>query len=172
MAECGLACMAMIASYYGHKLDMPAVRKRYSANLKDMNLQQLIELGDSLGLASRALQCPIDEVNRLQLPCILHWDMNHFLILTKVSGKVSHGKRSATFSINDPAVGKRILTSEEFSKHFTGICLELSPTSKFEVKEEKAKMKFTQLWSSMSGLKSGLVKLVGLSLVLQLFAYM
>ncbi|WP_406667377.1 peptidase domain-containing ABC transporter [Gallaecimonas sp. GXIMD1310] len=160
--------MAMVASYYGHRLDMASIRKRYSANLKGINLQQLIELGDSLGLASRALQCPIDELHKIQTPCILHWDMNHFVVLTKVSGK----GRSAKFSINDPAVGKRTLTTEEFSKHFTGICLELTPTSKFEVKEEKVKMKFTQLWSSMSGLKSGLVKLIGLSLVLQLFALM
>ena len=65
VAECGLASIAMVASYYGHQLDMPAMRKRFSANLKGMNLQQLIELGDSLGLASRALQCPIDEVHKL-----------------------------------------------------------------------------------------------------------
>ena len=62
MAECGLASLAMVASFHGHKLDMPAMRKRFSANLKGMNLQQLIELSDGLGLASRALQCPIDEV--------------------------------------------------------------------------------------------------------------
>ncbi|RHW75540.1 peptidase domain-containing ABC transporter [Colwellia sp. RSH04] len=168
IAECGLASMAMIASFHGHKLDMPAMRKRFSANLKGMNLQQLIELADSLGLASRALQCPIDEVYKLATPCILHWDLNHFVVLTKVSGK----GQSAKFSVNDPAVGKRTLTIDELSKHFTGICLELTPTSKFEVKEEQAKMKFTQLWSSMSGLKGGLFKLIGLSLVLQLFALM
>lgn len=137
IAECGLASIAMVASYHGHKLDMPAMRKRFSANLKGINLQQLIELGDSLGLASRALQCLIDEVHKLQTPCILHWDMNHFVVLTKVSGKGAN----ATFSINDPAVGKRTLKTEEFSKHFTGICLELTPTSNFEVKEENSKMK-------------------------------
>jgi len=168
IAECGLASIAMVASFHGHKLDMPALRKRFSANLKGMNLQQLIELGDSLGLASRALQCPIDEVNKLQTPCVLHWDLNHFVVLTQVSGK---GK-AAKFSVNDPAVGKRTLTVEEFSKHFTGICLELTPTGKFEVKEERARMKLTQLWSSMSGLKTGLCKLIALSLVLQLFALM
>ncbi len=168
LAECGLASMAMIASFHGHQLDMPAMRKGFSANLKGMSLQQLIEVGDSLGLASRALQCPIDEVHKLQTPCILHWDMNHFVVLTKVSGKGANAK----YSINDPAVGKRTLTTEDFSKHFTGICLELSPTSRFEIKEEKAKIKFTQLWSSISGLKSGLIKLIGLSLVLQLFTLM
>lgn len=167
IAECGLASMAMVASYHGHQLDMPAIRKRFSANLKGMN-QQLIELGDSLGLASRALQCPIDEVHKLATPCILHWDLNHFVVLTKVTGK---GK-ATKFSINDPAVGKRSLSMEEFSQHFTGICLELTPTNKFEVKQEQARMKFTQLWSSMSGLKAGLFKLIGLSLVLQLFALM
>ncbi|MFQ3191606.1 MAG: ATP-binding cassette subfamily B protein RaxB [Paraglaciecola sp.] len=168
IAECGLASMAMIACYHGYQLDMPAIRKHYSANLKGTDLQQLIDLADSLGLASRALQCPVDEVHKLQTPCILHWDMNHFVVLTKVSG---NGK-SAKFLINDPAVGKRTLQSEELSKHFTGICLELTPTSKFEVKQEQSKMKFTQLWSSMKGLKSGLVKLIGLSLVLQIFALM
>lgn len=168
IAECGLASMAMVACYHGHQLDMPAMRKRFSANLKGMNLQQLIELGDSLGLASRALQCPLEEVHKLQTPCILHWDMNHFVVLTKVTGK----GHSAKFAINDPALGKRSLNSEEFSKHFTGICLELTPTSKFEAKQEQVRMKFSQLWSAVTGLKSGLVKLVALSLVLQLFALM
>jgi len=172
VTECGLASMAMIASYHGHNLDMPAMRKYFSVNLKGMNLQQIIELGDSLGLASRALQCPIDEVHKLATPCILHWDLNHFVVLTKVSGKGVLSGSKAKFSINDPAVGKRTLTTEEFSKHFTGICLELAPTNKFEVKQEQEQMKFTQLWSSMSGLKSGLVKLIGLSLVLQVFMLM
>ncbi len=168
IAECGLASMAMVASYHGHQLDMPAMRKRFPASLKGMNLQQLIELGDSLGLASRALQCPIDEAHKLATPCILHWDLNHFVVLTKVAGK----GQSAKFSINDPAVGKRTLNTEGFSKHFTGICLELTPTNKFEVKQEQSQMKLTQLWSSMSGLKAGLVKLIVLSVVLQLFVLM
>jgi len=168
ITECGLATLAMVATYYGHQLDLSAMRKRFSANLKGMNLKQLIELADNLGLANRALQCPVNEVHKLQTPCILHWDMNHFVVLTKASGK---GK-NAKYLINDPAVGKRTLEREEFRKHFTGICLELTPTSKFEVKQEQAQMKFTQLWSAMKGLKSGLVKLIGLSLVLQLFALM
>jgi len=87
IAECGLASLAMVASFHGHQLDMAAMCKRFSANLKGMNLQQVIELGDSLGLASRALQCPIEGAHKLATPCILHWNMNHFVGLTKVSGK-------------------------------------------------------------------------------------
>ncbi|MGS2719855.1 peptidase domain-containing ABC transporter [Paraglaciecola aestuariivivens] len=168
LAECGLASLAMIASFHGHKIDLPAIRKRFTSRLKGINLQNLTELSDSIGLASRAVSCSLDEVRKVQTPCILHWDMNHFVVLTKVSGR---GK-SAKYLINDPAKGKLNLTNKVFSKHFTGICLELSPTSKFEVKQEQAQMKFTQLFSAIKGLKSGLVKLFGLSLVLQLFALM
>lgn len=168
IAECGLASMAMVASYHGHKLDLQAMRKRYSANLKGMNLQQLIDVGDSLGLASRALQCPVDDIHKLNLPCILHWDMNHFVVLTQTSGRDNKAK----FLINDPSCGKRTLNLEQFSKHFTGICLELTPTNNFEIKQEQQRMKLSQLWSSMTGLKSGLIKLLGLSMVLQLFVLM
>ncbi|WP_368389610.1 cysteine peptidase family C39 domain-containing protein [Thalassotalea sp. 1_MG-2023] len=87
IAECGLAFLAMVASYHVHQLDMPAMRKRFPANLKGMNLQQFVELADSLSLASRALQCSADEIHKQQTPCILHWDMNHFVVITKVSGK-------------------------------------------------------------------------------------
>lgn len=162
VAECGLASMAMVASYYGHKLDMPAMRNRFSANLKGMNLQQLIELGDSLGLASRALQCPLEDVPKLSLPCILHWDMNHFVVLTKFTDKKAY--------INDPAVGKKTIAISDFANHFTGIALELTPTSKFETKIERQQMRLSQLWSKITGLKSALVKLLILSLVLQVFA--
>lgn len=79
------------------------------SEFKRHELKQLIELGDSLGLVSRALQCSLEEVHKLQTPCILHWDMNHFVVLTKVSGKGA----SAKFAINGPAVGKRSLSANE-----------------------------------------------------------
>jgi len=164
VAECGLATMAMVASFHGYELDLPALRKRFSANLKGMNLQQLIELGDSLGLMGRALKCPIESVKDLSLPCILHWDMNHFVVLTKVDRKY--------ISINDPAKGKLKLKHEEFSRRYTGIALELVPGNEFKPKSEKQRMQIYQLWSKMTGLKLALFKLLILSLVLQLFALM
>ena len=168
IAECGLASMAMIAGYYGHKLDMLAIRKRFSANLRGMDLQQLMELADNLHFTTRALQCSINDVRKLTTPCILHWDMNHFVVLTKVIGRGS----SAKYCINDPASGKRVFTRENFSKHFTGICLELTPKNEFKEKKEQVRMKFSQLWTSIVGLKTSLVKLFFLSIILQLFALM
>jgi len=161
IAECGLASVAMVASYYGHKLDMAAMRKRFSANLKGMNLQLLIDLGDNLGLASRALQCPIEDISKLALPCILHWDMNHFVVLTRVNDD--------KVKVNDPALGKRILTLKELAIHFTGIALELTPTRQFKKQREVESMKLSQLWSKITGLKAALLKLFFLSMLLQLF---
>jgi ATP-binding cassette subfamily B protein RaxB len=162
MAECGLACLAMIASFHGHKLDMAALRKRYSADLKGMNLQQLIGLSDSIGLASRALKCPIEDVGKLALPCVLHWDMNHFVVLTGVA--------KSGVSINDPGLGKRKLTLQEFTEHFTGIALELTPTKGFEKQDERQQMRLSQLWSKMTGLGKTLSSLFVLSILLQVFA--
>ena len=166
VAECGLASLAMIACYHGHKLDMISMRKYYTASMNGMNLQQLIDVADDLSLAGRALQCPIEDVSRLQVPCILHWDMNHFVVLTKVVRRGVGYK----FWVNDPALGKSSYSSEEFGKHFTGVALELTPTSEFESKVENTKMKLSQLWSSTSGVASSLLKLFGLSVVLQVFA--
>jgi ATP-binding cassette subfamily B protein RaxB len=126
-----------------------------------MNLQQLIDLCDNLGLASRALQCPIEDTHRLALPCILHWDMNHFVVLTRVN----HEK----LEVNDPAHGKRNLTLKEFAIHFTGIALELTPTRQFKKQRELESMKLPQLWSKISGLKAALLKLFILTMLLQAF---
>ena len=162
IAECGLASVAMIASFHGHKLDMAALRKRFTADLKGMNLQQMIDLGDKLGLASRALKCPIEEVGKLALPCVLHWDLNHFVVLTGVT-------KNGVF-INDPALGKRKLSLEEFAEHFTGIALELTPTKGFKKQDERQQMRWNQLWTKMTGLGKTLVALFALSVLLQIFA--
>jgi ATP-binding cassette subfamily B protein RaxB len=162
MAECGLACLAMIASFHGHKLDMAGLRKRFSADLKGMSLQQMIALSDSMGLASRALKCPLEDVGKLALPCVLHWDMNHFVVLTGVT--------QSGVNINDPALGKRKLTFKEFSNHFTGIALELTPTKGFEQQDERQQMGLSQLWSKMTGLTKTLAALFVLSILLQVFA--
>lgn len=83
-AECGLACLAMVAAAYGYNIDMASLRQRYPLSLKGANLQQIMQLADELGLAGRALRLEPEEFAQLKLPCILHWQMNHFVVLVKV----------------------------------------------------------------------------------------
>ncbi len=161
-AECGLACVAMVANYYGHQLDLTTLRNRYSVSLKGTNLQQLMLLANQLALASRALKLEVDELAKLQKPCILHWEMNHFVVLTKV------GRNSVT--ILDPAIGERKVAMAEVDKAFTGVALELTPTTEFKKVDERVQLGLTAFWNKAKGIIPALIKLFVLSLILQVFA--
>ena len=160
-AECGLACLAMVAGAYGYKTDMASLRQRYPLSLKGATLQHLMQLADQLGLAGRALRLEPDELSQLKLPCILHWQMSHFVVLVKVKGQ--------KVQILDPAFGRRDLGSADIDQCFTGIALELNPTSEFKKADQRQKLSLWQFWSSASGLWSALLRILLMSLVLQFF---
>jgi len=161
-AECGLACLAMIASFHGYETDLAHLRQRIQVSNHGTNLKSLIDMAARLHLAARPLKLDSDSVGGLQLPCILHWDLSHFVVLKSV--------KSRKAIIHDPASGERVLTKEEFDKHFTGIALELTPTSKFEVVDTRKHLGLRHFWSRVSGLKRSLVQIILLSLLLQVFA--
>lgn len=119
-AECGLACLAMIAGHHGFLTDLSALRARFSLSLKGSNLAQLVRYANDLNLFSRPLRLEVDELSSLKLPCILHWNLNHFVVLQKVEQK--------GIVIHDPSVGVRKVAFAEVGKHFTGVALELTPT--------------------------------------------
>src|ERR1700675_1280188 len=77
--ECGIACLAMIASHYGHLTDLSAMRVRLSPSLKGVTLQHIAQIGEAMGMTSRGVQVPLESLGKLTLPAILHWDMNHFV---------------------------------------------------------------------------------------------
>ena len=122
-AECGLACIAMIASYLGHETDLAHLRRRYGLSLRGATLKDLIRIADGLGMTSRPLRIELSEIALLKRPCILHWDLNHFVVLKSVG--------SHAIVIHDPAVGVRRLPLSEVSKHMTGVALELTPGGDF-----------------------------------------
>lgn len=161
-AECGLACLAMIASFHGYETDLAHLRQRIQISGHGTNLKNLIDMAARLHLAGRALKLDSDSLGGLQLPCILHWDMNHFVVLKAV--------KSRKAIIHDPAGGEKVLTKEEFDKHFTGIALELTPTSKFEIADTRRHLRLQHFWSRISGLKRSLLQILVLSLLLQVFA--
>src|SRR4051794_10255894 len=81
-AECGTVCLAMIANYHGHKIDLQAMRRRFpNSSIKGTTLASLIDISHRLGFNPRALRVEPGYLKQLQLPCILHWDMTHFVIL-------------------------------------------------------------------------------------------
>src|SRR5215210_1841861 len=107
-AECGLACLGMIASYFGHRIDIDTLRRRHPVSLRGVTLRSLIEIARHLKLACRPLRIELDHLPKLAPPTILHWDMNHFVVLKAVTRK--------EIVIHDPAVGERRVLYAEASK--------------------------------------------------------
>lgn len=160
-AECGLACLAMVAQFHGHRVDMNTLRRRYPISLKGANLQSLMQTADQLHFATRALRLEIEEIEQLQCPCVLHWDLNHFVVLKKAS--------KSAIILHDPAIGERRLSVAETSKHFSGIALELTPTKSFEKKDEEKRLRLSDLWCRITGLKRTMIQVLLLSFLLQAF---
>ena len=160
-AECGLACLAMIADFHGHRADLGTFRLRHPVSLKGSTLKSLIDAAQDLGLRARAVRAELDSLARLQAPCILHWNMNHFVVLKAV--------RRNGFLIHDPARGARCCSRPEMSSSFTGIALELRPGAEFRRGDERVRMRVTDLCDRITGIGRALTHTLVLSAIIQLF---
>ncbi|MDH0863490.1 peptidase domain-containing ABC transporter [Mitsuaria sp. GD03876] len=161
-AECGLACLAMVAAAHGTSATLPELRRRFPAALKGMRLQDLLDVAAGLGFSGRPLKLELTQLRQLTLPCILHWDMNHFVVLTKVRGD--------TVTLLDPAVGERRLSLDEVSPHFTGVALELTPNAEFKPATPPPRVSLRALTGRVLGLRGALLQILLVALVLELFA--
>jgi ATP-binding cassette, subfamily B, bacterial CvaB/MchF/RaxB len=161
-AECGLACLAMIAGRYGHRVDLQALRQRYNLSLRGTTLHDLVRIASGMQLATRALRAELPHLRALRLPCILHWDHNHFVVLIRVRGR--------HIVIHDPAVGRRYLPMHEVDKRFTGIALEGWPTESFERKTERVRVRMWDLLRRTDGFAAMVTQVLTMSLVLELIS--
>ncbi|ASK27262.1 peptidase domain-containing ABC transporter [Neisseria chenwenguii] len=161
VAECGLACLTAIAGYHGYNTDLRTMRQKYSLSQKGMTMAHIVRYGNELNLTSRALRLDLPDLPNLKTPCILHWDMNHFVVLASV------GKDSIT--IMDPAVGMRKIRMSEVSQKFTGIALELWPNTHFEKKDEKERIRILSLLKGVTGIGRSLAQVLLLALALEVF---
>jgi ATP-binding cassette, subfamily B, bacterial CvaB/MchF/RaxB len=159
-SECGLACLAMVASYYGHRIDLNTLRRQHPISLNGVTLRSVIEIARHLHFTTRAVRLEPEDLRQLKLPAILHWDMNHFVVLKSVKrrGLVLH----------DPAFGEKFVSWRETSKHLTGVALELTPTPSFERKDERARLKLSTFLRQASGSKHALLQILALSFALEI----
>jgi ATP-binding cassette subfamily B protein RaxB len=152
----------MCAAQYGYETDLRALRTRFSLSLKGLDLKMLINIAADIGLAGRALKLELNELSQLNTPCILHWDLRHFVVLVRLeSGKAI---------IHDPSIGRRRMTMDEIGRSFTGVALELSPGADFTPKQEKTRVRLRQLLGQVVGLRRSLVQILLISLAIELVA--
>ena len=159
-AECGLACLAMIASYHGHRVDLNTLRRRYPVSMKGVTLRGLMQVGAQLHFACRPLRFELEHLGQLSRPTILHWDMNHFVVLKALT------KRGIV--VQDPAAGERCLSVTEASKHLSGVALELSPSDEFLSQDERLRLPFSTFCGRMSGSTHALAQVFILSVILEI----
>ncbi|WP_233518891.1 peptidase domain-containing ABC transporter [Paraburkholderia xenovorans] len=158
-AECGLVCVGMIANYFGHDMDLASLRRRFTTSLKGATLNDIMQMSNQLGLTPRALRLDLNDLAKLNRPCILHWEMNHFVVLKEVSRD--------KITVHDPARGIRDIPMDEVSRGFTGVALELMPSASFQPVAEKQSISMLKLIGGVIGIRSAFVQVLLISAALE-----
>jgi ATP-binding cassette subfamily B protein RaxB len=161
-SECGIACIAMIANHYGNHMDLATARTHFGTSPRGATLEDLSIYATQIGLSARGLRTEPDELRFLRTPCILHWDMNHFVVLDHVSSK--------WIDIRDPAAGTRRVSFGEVATRFTGVVLELTPSHDFVPAAPPPRVSIRSLLGRVDGLKGSSVQVLTLGLALELLA--
>jgi len=139
-AECGSACLAMIAAYYGKQVRLDGMRKLHDDAGRGVTFKDLLQVAGRLQLIARPLRLPIPELRHLRLPAILHWRMTHFVVLVRC------GRRR--YVIHDPATGRRTVDKAELDDAFTGVALELTPERGFQAQNDRDCLSFADFAGS------------------------
>lgn len=160
--ECGLACLGMVAGYHNYRTDLATLRRQFPISMKGSTLAHLIQIATRLELATRALKLELDGLGQLKLPCILHWNFNHFVVLKEVGPK--------SITIHDPAFGIRKLSFDEVSKSFTGVALELWPNPGFKPQKPPLTIKLRNLMGRVTGISRSFAQILMLALSLEIFS--
>ena len=161
-AECGHACVAMISNFWGHHLDLYSLRSMSGTSSRGVTLLDINELLERLGFSTRPLKVPMEAISLIKCPAILHWNMNHFVVLKKV--KKNH------VVIHDPALGVRRYSLAEFSESFTGIVLEVEKAGNFEAIRSHGRLSLYELFKTIRGVNQFIVLLILLSLSIEVLS--
>ena len=139
-SECGLACLAMVAAYHGKRTRLDDLRKSHGLHCRGATFKDLLLTAKHLQLTARPLRLAISELRHLRLPAVVHWRMNHFVVLVRTG--------RGRYLLHDPASGRRKVGRREFNESFTGVALELSPARGFRRQSEGNTLSFADFAGS------------------------
>jgi ATP-binding cassette, subfamily B, bacterial CvaB/MchF/RaxB len=158
-SECGLACLAMLLAHLGTVTNLATLRGRHGAMPQGMTVTDLARVAAAEQLTTRAVRLDMHELGQVRLPCILHWDLGHFVVLHTIKGD--------RFVIADPAQGERTLSAAELSRSFSGVAIEAWPSSGFAPKQEAQRISLRRLIGHVGGLWRTLWRVLSVSLALE-----
>ncbi|MEU6424326.1 peptidase domain-containing ABC transporter [Microbispora sp. NPDC046973] len=121
--ECGAACLAMVLSHHGHRVTLTELSERLGVGRDGLSARALLQGAREHGLKARGFSLDPEDLARVPLPAVAHWEFNHFVVVERWSPD--------RVDIVDPGQGRRRLTQEEFSAAFTGVLLVFEPGEGF-----------------------------------------
>jgi HlyB family type I secretion system ABC transporter len=159
-SDCSAACVVMVGKYWGKEFDINRLRELAYVSRDGASLKGLVNAVENLGFNSRPVKASLDRLASQQLPAILHWDGNHYVVVFEIAPQ--------HVIICDPAIGQRKLTHAEFVRGWTGYCLLLEPTLTLQKTVGKS-TDFWQLFQLVKPHRTVIIEIFIASIVLQLF---
>ena len=130
--ECGAASLSMVFACYGKFLPLEQMRIETGVSRDGCNAGNIMRCAKKYGMACKGFRKEPQSLRELEMPCIIHWNFNHFVVLEGFRTSGIGKNRQEYAYLNDPAVGRRKLTLQELDEGFTGVVLTFSPTENFE----------------------------------------
>ncbi len=144
--DCGATCLRMIFKYYGQSVSIHKIRKLCQTTNTGVNLLGISEAAEKLGFRTYGVRLSLEQLKEVELPCILHWNQNHFVILHRI--------RKGRYFVADPAIGLVAYGESEFAKSWystkelhSGLSLLLSPGPNFYQLDDETEL--TLGWGKM-----------------------
>lgn len=160
-SESGLACLAMVAGSYGLDVDFGMLGRRFQPSMRGASLDSLVPMADAIGLSGRIVNLPLQALGDLHLPAVLQLGLNYFVVLERV--------RRGRIFLHDPDGRSAWHRTDELAVLFSGSALELRPMEDFRSTEKRERLKLSQLWRRITGLKRAIAQTLVLSLLMQAF---
>ena len=159
--ECGAASLAMVMAYYGKWVPLEQVRLDCGVSRDGSNAKNVLVAARNYGFSAQGFRCEVDALrDEMPKPCIIHWNFNHFVVLDGFQGNYAY--------INDPARGEVKVPLEDFSRSFTGVCLQIVPGENFVPGgKPKSTLKFAQ--SRLKGTGAAVVFVLLTAVISSLF---
>ncbi len=155
--ECGAASLAMICAYWGKHVPLEQMRVETGVSRDGCNARNIMKAAKRFGMECRGFRKEPDSLKSLDMPCLIHWNFNHFVVLEGFKGEYAY--------LNDPAIGRRKLTMQELDNGFTGVVLTFKPTDQFE-KMKKENTLLPLVIKRLHGQKEALAQMICLGLLL------
>ncbi|MEY2931011.1 MAG: hypothetical protein RL033_1760 [Pseudomonadota bacterium] len=146
-AECGVASLAMVLEFYGFAIPLDELRGVCGTSRDGNSALQILQAARGLGMTGRGLKLDLKQLEQARLPLILHWNMNHFVVLERFSR--GHAV------ISDPASGRIQVDREQLDQCFSGVALQLEPGPKFEARSRRSEG-ILRYWKNLSQRKQAL----------------